>query len=93
LWEELQEFVEPEVRTIGERRFVPVWDIFHKAKVCFLCGGGVPVRLKRAPIPGEVIIDEVFNAVSAVELPVYSFIESGPANDVVCVVVLVLNES
>ena len=82
----------PEVRTVGERGFVPIWDIFYKAKVCFL-RDWVSMGLKRAPVPGEVIVDEIANAVSAVELPVYSFIESGPSNDVVCVVVLVLNES
>jgi len=92
LWKELQKFIMPEVRTVGERGFVPIWDIFYKAEVCFL-RGGVPVGLKRASIPREVIIDEVSDAVSAVELPVYSFIESWPANGVVCVIVLVLNES
>ena len=92
LGEKCQQFVRPEVRTVGERGFFPIWDVFYKAKVCFL-RGGIAVGLKRAPVPGEVIIDEVSNAVSAVELPIYSFIEAWPANGVVCKVVLVLNES
>ena len=92
LGEKCQQFVRPEVRTVGERGFFPIWDVFYKAKVCFL-RGGVAVGLKRAPVPGEVIIDEVSNAVSAVELPIYSFIEAWPANGVICKVVLVLNES
>ena len=92
LGEKCQQFVRPEVRTVGERGFFPIWDVFYKAKVCFL-RGGIAVGLKRAPVPGEVIIDEVSNAVSAVELPIYSFIEAWPANGVICKVVLVLNES
>jgi len=92
LGEKCQQFVGPEVRTVGERGLFPIWDVFYKAKVCFL-RGGVAVGLKRAPVPGEVIIDEVSNAVSAVELPVYSFVKAWPANGVVCKVVLVLNES